>query len=225
VIAWSLGNESGHGANHDACAGWVRHRDPSRPVHYEGAVSEFQSGLSYLHGSLATDIICPMYPEIQRLREAEDWLETLSLNKAPPTSPQVDCRSGRPLEKSLLRPWDRPIILCEYSHAMGNSNGSLADYFALFRSSRRIQGGFIWEWMDHGILRKDSKGRPYFAYGGDFGDTPNDANFVCDGLVSSDRQPHPAMWEHRFLAQPVHATMRDPKTLEIHNRQDFSDTA
>jgi beta-galactosidase len=79
--------------------------------------------------------------------------------------------------------------------------------------------------MDHGILRKDSKGRPYFAYGGDFGDTPNDANFVCDGLVSSDRQPHPAMWEHRFLAQPVHATLRDPQTLEIHNRQDFSDTA
>ena len=225
VIAWSLGNESGHGANHDACAGWVRHRDSSRPVHYEGAVSEFQSGLSYLHGSLATDIICPMYPEIQRLREAEDWLETLSLDNAPPASPQVDCRSGRPLEKSLLRPWDRPIILCEYSHAMGNSNGSLADYFALFRSSRRIQGGFIWEWMDHGILRKDSKGRPYFAYGGDFGDTPNDANFVCDGLVSSDRQPHPAMWEHRFLAQPVHAMLRDPKTLEIHNRQDFSDTA
>ena len=225
VIAWSLGNESGHGANHDACAGWVRHRDPSRPVHYEGAVSEFQSGLSYLHGSLATDIICPMYPEIQRLREAEEWLETLSLNNAPLPSPQADCRSGRPLEKSLLRPWDRPIILCEYSHAMGNSNGSLADYFALFRSSRRIQGGFIWEWMDHGILRKDQNGRPYFAYGGDFGDSPNDANFVCDGLGSSDRHPHPAMWEHRFLAQPVHATLRDSKTLEIQNRQDFTDTS
>ena len=225
VIAWSLGNESGHGANHDAAAGWVRHRDPSRPVHYEGAVSEFQSGLSYLHGSMATDIICPMYPEIQRLREAEGWLENMATTSPPLPSPEVTCRSGRSLEKKPLRPWDRPIILCEYSHAMGNSNGSLADYFALFRSSRRIQGGFIWEWMDHGILRKDENGRPYFAYGGDFGDTPNDANFVCDGLVSSDRRPHPAMWEHRFLAQPVHASLRDPHTLEIHNRQDFTDTA
>ena len=225
VIAWSLGNESGHGANHDAAAGWVRHRDPSRPLHYEGAVSEFQSGLSYLHGTQATDIICPMYPEIQRLREAEAWLDHLSEHRTAHPSPEAPCRSARPLEKSPPSPWERPIILSEYSHSMGNSNGSLSDYFALFRSSRRIQGGFIWEWADHGILRKDSKDRPYFAYGGDFGDTPNDANFVCDGLVSSGRNPHPAMHEHRFLAQPVQASLRDRDTLEIHNRQDFTDTA
>ena len=225
VIAWSLGNESGYGPNHDAAAGWVRHYDPSRPLHYEGAVSEHQAGLSYLHGSAATDIICPMYPEIERLREAEQWLDQLAASDAPTPRPSVTCRSHRPLETPPLQPWERPIILSEYSHSMGNSNGSLADYFALFRSSARIQGGFIWEWADHGILREEADGRPFFAYGGDFGDAPNDANFVCDGMVSSDRRPHPAMYEHRFLAQPVHAEWDETGGIRIFNRQSFTDTS
>lgn len=225
IIAWSLGNESGYGPNHDAAAGWIRHYDPSRPLHYEGAVSEHQSGLSYLHGRAATDIICPMYPEIARLREAEQWLDRLAPLRGPDDCPAVACASGRPLEKRPVQPWQRPIILSEYSHSMGNSNGSLADYFALFRSSRRIQGGFIWEWADHGILRVEADGRPFFAFGGDFGDMPNDANFVCDGLVSSDRRPHPAMHEHRFLAQPVHAEWEGAGKIRITNRQHFTDTS
>lgn len=225
IIAWSLGNESGYGPSHDAAAGWVRHYDPTRPLHYEGAVSEYQSGLSYLHGQAATDIICPMYPPIARLREAEAWLEQLAAERRSVERPQVACRSNRPLEKAPPEPWDRPVILSEYSHSMGNSNGSLADYFALFRASRRIQGGFIWEWADHGILSTEKDGREFFAYGGDFGDTPNDANFVCDGLVSSDRRPHPAMHEHRFLAQPVHAEWDTPARLRILNRQYFTDTS
>jgi len=227
VIAWSLGNESGYGANHAAAAGWVRSYDPTRPLHYEGAISEHQSGLSYLHGSAVTDIICPMYPEIQRLREAEQWLESLSRESAGAGSPIPTplCHSKRPLEPTPVPPWERPIIPCEYSHSMGNSNGSLADYFALFRSSRRIQGGFIWEWCDHGIRCHESDGRPYDAYGGDFGDTPHDANFVCDGLVSSDRTPHPALHEHRFLAQPVAASLEGKTHLRICNRQEFTNSA
>lgn len=225
IIAWSLGNESGYGPNHDAAAGWVRHYDPTRPLHYEGAVSEYQSGLSYLHGQAATDIICPMYPSLARLQEAEMWLEKLATERQAIQRPTVSCRSDRPLENTRLEPWDRPIILSEYSHSMGNSNGSLADYFALFRASRRIQGGFIWEWADHGILRTEKDGREFFAYGGDFGDAPHDANFVCDGLVSSDRRPHPAMHEHRFLAQPVHAEWDTPARLRVVNRQSFTDTS
>ena len=210
IIAWSLGNESGYGPSHDAAAAWVRHYDPSRPLHYEGAIAEFPPGRTPLDGGMATDIICPMYVQISRLREREQQLDKLAKE------------SGG--ESGLLSPFDRPIILCEYSHSMGNSNGSLGDYFDLFRSARRIQGGFIWEWADHGILQRDEKRRPYFAYGGDFGDLPNDANFVCDGLVNADRRPHPALQEHRYLAQPLALKSDGRGGLVMENRQSFTGT-
>jgi len=234
VILWSLGNESGYGPNHDAAAGWIRHADPTRPLHYEGAISRHQTFLSYLHGQAATDIICPMYPGIEDLRHADAFLSGV------PVPPDPDpCLLGAVLEamsdiherdspmpplRWLPHPSARPIILSEYSHAMGNSNGSLHDYFALFRSSKRIQGGFIWEWMDHGIRQTTKDGRVYWAYGGDFGDKPNDANFVCDGLLGPDRIPHPAMWEHRHLAQPAWISPDGTKTgcFLVENRQDFT---
>lgn len=234
VILWSLGNESGYGPNHDAAAGWIRHADPSRPLHYEGAISMGQSHLSFLHGQAATDIICPMYTSISDLKKTDAFLSSLTI---PP--PQLEpglleavCRAvwtpggDRPLPplRELPHPAARPVILCEYSHAMGNSNGSLHDYFALFRSSRHVQGGFIWEWADHGIRRITPDGRTDWAYGGDFGDTPNDANFVCDGLVGPNRDIHPAMFEHRHLAQPVWISPVDARAgrFLIANRQDFT---
>ena len=174
VIEWSLGNESGAGENHAAMAGWIRHFDPSRPVHYEGACrNAFYKGVSNDNSHL-TDIICPMYPRIDKIIE---WAENTKDR--------------------------RPLIMCEYSHAMGNSNGSLKDYFAAFDKYHGLQGGFIWEWIDHGIRQTDKKGREYWAYGGDFGDKPNDHNFCTDGLVWPDRTPHPAMYEFKKLAQPV----------------------
>ncbi len=121
----------------------------------------------------------------------------------------------------------RPLILCEYSHAMGNSNGGLADYFAAFERHDALQGGFVWEWVDHGILRSDGSGRAYWAYGGDFGDTPHDANFCADGLVWPDRTPHPALHELKFLAQPVRVEPSTPPAaaFRIRNRHDFADLA
>ena len=189
VILWSLGNESGYGVNHDAAAGWVRSRDPSRPVHYEGAIRENWTG-----GSFATDIVCPMYPELDAV---EAW-----------ATKETDD--------------DRPMILCEYSHAMGNSNGGLADYFAAFRREHALQGGFIWEWADHGIRQRDDRGRDYWAYGGDFGDTPHDSNFCADGIVWPDRTPHPALHELKFLAQPVDVEARGGGRFRIHNRHHFT---
>ncbi|MEI6073555.1 MAG: glycoside hydrolase family 2 TIM barrel-domain containing protein [Verrucomicrobiae bacterium] len=120
----------------------------------------------------------------------------------------------------------RPLIMCEYSHAMGNSNGGLADYYDLFEKYPGLQGGFIWEWIDHGILRHAPDGMPYWAYGGDFGDTPNDLNFCCDGLVWPDRTPHPGLAEFKHLAQPLKAVSFDPKksAIEIKNRQFFCDS-
>jgi beta-galactosidase len=189
VILWSLGNESGYGPNHDAAAGWVRARDPSRPLHYEGAIRFDWSG-----GQHATDIVCPMYAAVE---DIEEWAR----------------ESDDP----------RPLILCEFSHAMGNSNGGLADYYAAFERHDALQGGFIWEWIDHGIRRTDERGRAYWAYGGDFGDTPNDANFCADGLVWPDRTPHPALHELKFLAQPVRVEQLGAGMFRIRNRQEFAE--
>jgi beta-galactosidase len=238
IIAWSLGNESGYGPSHDAAAGWIRHYDPSRIVHYEGAISLWQASATFTHGSAASDLICPMYTGIKDLTAWLDFAEKHCPAAAP--APYADLLAAmdaaklnyprdtrpRPPLPTPLHPLARPVILCEYSHAMGNSNGSLSDYYHLFKSRAGIQGGFIWEWCDHGLRVKTPDGREHMAYGGDFGDTPNDANFVCDGLVSADRIPHPACHEHHRLAQPLAITLVSAKgsaaKIRIRNEHDFT---
>ena len=235
IIIWSLGNESGHGPNHAAAAGWIRAFDSSRLVHYEGGISG-QSKASWQDGSAVTDLICPMYASIPSLA---DWSDLVTKHWKPAAGPWIDAAAQKSLAaqterhhkgnvhgyapRAPLHPLARPVILCEYSHAMGNSNGSLSDYFHLFRTKAGIQGGFIWEWLDHGLRRKTADGKEFFAYGGDFGDTPNDANFVCDGLVSADRIPHSAMWEFKHLAQPVtvETVKGKPGRIRVRNDHDF----
>jgi beta-galactosidase len=97
------------------------------------------------------------------------------------------------------------------------------DYWAAFERHHGLQGGFIWEWLDHGIKKTDEQGGAFWAYGGDFGDTPNDANFVCDGMVWPDRAPHPAMYEFKHLIQPVRVELDDATRgrIRVVNRQDF----
>ncbi|MHA1871176.1 MAG: glycoside hydrolase family 2 TIM barrel-domain containing protein, partial [Promethearchaeota archaeon] len=90
---------------------------------------------------------------------------------------------------------DKPVMLCEYSHAMGNSCGSFLDYIRVFEKYDTIIGGFIWDWVDQGLRRRDKRGYEYFAYGGDYGDEPNDGDFCINGLVSPDREPHPHLYE------------------------------
>jgi beta-galactosidase len=197
IILWSLGNESGYGANHDALAGWIRHFDPSRPLHYENASWGWNSFNGSVPGAAATDLVCPMYSSIADLERYG--------------------AGENPSDK-------RPLILCEYSHAMGNSNGSLSDYWAAFEKYRGLQGGFIWEWCDHGIKRRTDSGEEYWAYGGDFGDEPNDLNFVCDGLVWPDRTLHPAMNECKKLQQPLAVSWKDEakREIEIRSKADFA---
>lgn len=194
ILFWSLGNESGYGPNHDAAAGWVRGYDPSRLLHYEGAISRWNGG-DWHGGHGVTDVLCPMYPAIA---EIVKWAEAGADN--------------------------RPLIMCEYTHAMGNSNGCLADYWETFECYPRIQGGYIWEWVDHGIRQQTADGRVYWAYGGDFGDTPNDANFCTDGIVWPDRTPHPGLYEFKHLAQPVSVQWVDDgaAVLRITNKQHFA---
>ncbi|XP_059651992.1 uncharacterized protein LOC132299418 isoform X1 [Cornus florida] len=184
IISWSLGNESSYGPNHDALAGWIRGKDPSRLLHYEGGGSRTPS----------TDIICPMYMRIwDMVKIAKDPTET------------------------------RPLILCEYSHAMGNSNGNIFEYWEAIDCTFGLQGGFIWEWVDHGLLKDGADGNKHWAYGGDFGDTPNDLNFCLDGLIWPDRTPHPAVHEVKYVYQPIKVSFKEG-IIKITNTHFFETT-
>ena len=121
-----------------------------------------------------TDMYVPQYP-------SAEWLEEIG-------------RKGS----------DRPVAPSEYSHAMGNSSGNLWDQWKAIYKYPNLQGGFIWDWVDQGILEKDKNGREYYTYGGDYGvNAPSDGNFLCNGLVNPDRGPHPAMAEVKYVHQNV----------------------
>ncbi|MGI3450428.1 beta-galactosidase [Citrobacter arsenatis] len=173
IIIWSLGNESGHGVNHDALYRWIKSADPSRPVQYEGGGAN----------TAATDIICPMYARVDQ-------------DQPFPAVPKWS------IKKWLSMPGEqRPLILCEYAHAMGNSFGGFAKYWQAFRQYPRLQGGFVWDWVDQSLIKYDENGKAWSAYGGDFGDTPNDRQFCMNGLVFADRTPHPALYEAKHEQQ------------------------
>lgn len=211
IIGWSLGNEAGHGPAHDAAAAAARHLDPGRFVHYEGAVSlrlSFPFGRSpestqqapSAQELVATDVVCPMYPPIDHIVDWARWAEQTKQD-------------------------DRPLLLCEYSHAMGNSNGSLTDYVDAFFSEPALAGGFVWDWRDQGLAEADEKGRFYWAYGGHYGDTPNDANFNINGLVGPDGVPHPALREYMWAARPFVLEAVTGHKMRLRNRRVFADSS
>ena len=198
IIIWSLGNESGHGANHDALYRWIKTTDPTRPVQYEGGGAN----------TAATDIVCPMYARVDQ-------------DQPFPAVPKWSIKKwiGMPDET-------RPLILCEYAHAMGNSFGGFAKYWQAFRSHPRLQGGFVWDWVDQALTKKADNGQPFWAYGGDFGDKPNDRQFCLNGLVFPDRTPHPALFEAQ-RAQQFFTFMQvstSPLVVEVHSDYLFRHT-
>ncbi|MDY6889619.1 MAG: glycoside hydrolase family 2 TIM barrel-domain containing protein, partial [Pseudomonadota bacterium] len=194
IIIWSLGNECGHGANHDAMYGWSKSFDPSRPVQYEGGGAN----------TTATDIICPMYARVDT-HVADDAVPKYSI------------------KKWLSLPGEtRPLILCEYAHAMGNSLGSFDDYWQAFREYPRLQGGFIWDWVDQGLSKTDKNGKHYWAYGGDFGDELNDRQFCINGLLFPDRTPHPSLFEAKYSQQHLQFTLPE-QTQNQYTVDVFSD--
>ncbi|MGC4105707.1 MAG: glycoside hydrolase family 2 TIM barrel-domain containing protein [Thermomicrobiales bacterium] len=119
----------------------------------------------------------------------------------------------------------RPYFLCEYAHAMGNGPGSFKEYWEAIRAHDRLIGGCVWEWADHGVRQRTPDGVAWFAYGGDFGDQPNDGNFCIDGLLSPDRVPHPAAIEMKKVYEPLSASLVDHEQgiVEIRNRRAFAD--
>ncbi|WP_163881284.1 glycoside hydrolase family 2 TIM barrel-domain containing protein [Paenibacillus favisporus] len=115
----------------------------------------------------------------------------------------------------------KPHIMCEFAHAMGNGPGGLRAYFATFEKFPRLQGGFVWEWIDHGLRRRTADGRDDYAYGGDYGDVPNNGNFCLDGLVFPDRTPSPGLIEYKKVIEPVRVEWAEAGRIRITNKYDF----
>ncbi|MCX7914721.1 MAG: DUF4981 domain-containing protein [Verrucomicrobiae bacterium] len=203
VIMWSLGNEAGFGRNHRVMFERARQLDPSRPVHYEGdQLAE------------CADVLSRMYPPL-------DHLDKLIAGTEP-----IEETSQYPIGKFSITPAQytaKPFVMCEYAHAMGNGPGGLLEYWDRIYRSDRIIGAFVWEWCDHGVRQRTLDGREWFAYGGDFGDQPNDGNYVCDGLVFPDRKPSPGLIELKKVIEPIHTELLDPGSgrIRITNRYDF----
>ncbi|WP_030682481.1 glycoside hydrolase family 2 TIM barrel-domain containing protein [Streptomyces cellulosae] len=189
VVFWSLGNEAGTGRGLTAMAEWIRGRDSSRLVHYEG------------------DWNCRDTDVYSRMYAFHDEVEKI----------------GRRLDGGTGKRRELPFIQCEYAHAMGNGPGGLADYQQLFEKYDRLQGGFVWEWIDHGVKHPELG----YAYGGDFGEELHDGNFVCDGLLFPDRRPSPGLVEYKKVVEPVRfegdSTNSTVGTVRVTNRHDFAD--
>ncbi len=197
VVMWSLGNESGWGQNLHNETEWFRKTDPSRPVHYEGCFNyKTHGGLTNDEKSFVRDMdfLSLMYPKFDRL-------------KAKLGSPE----------------YPASVVLCEYSHAMGNSCGDLRAYDDIFQSDPRYMGGFIWEWCDHALRLTDEKGQKYLGYGGDFGDKINMYNFCMDGTVNPDRHPHSSLSEAKAVFSPVRIEKDERGEVILWNRYAFSD--
>ncbi|MEM9881521.1 MAG: glycoside hydrolase family 2 TIM barrel-domain containing protein [Planctomycetota bacterium] len=201
VIMWSLGNECGWGSNLAAMGRWCKAEDPTRPVHYAGD----------WRGEVA-DVISQTYPPPDRVAAAGRG-EVLP---APYWRP-----GGEPIDDYA----DKAFFACEYAHAMGNGPGGLAEYDAMFDRYDRLCGGCVWEWIDHGIRTELDDGRIRVSYGGDFGETPHDGNFVCDGLLFADRTPSPGLHEVKAVFAPVTVTQVTDHTYRIKNHYAFRSIA
>ena len=197
IIFWSLGNESGSGFNHAAMAQWIQYYDDTRPVHYEGA----QTNGRDVNGGALLD---PPYVDmVSRMYEKIDYMKAMA---------------NRTDE-------NRPVIWCEYAHSMGNSTGNLFKFWDAIRENKRMIGGYIWDWVDQGLIQKTAKGETYYAFGGDMGDTAiNDLNFCLNGIVDPNRVPKPALFECKKVFQPVliEAENLNEKLIKITNRHDFT---
>lgn len=146
------------------------------------------------HDAPELDVVSCMYPEVERL-----------------------------VDEGLSKSDNRPFFMCEYAHAMGNGPGNLKEYWDAVYAHPRLIGGCVWEWADHGILAETEGGETFYAYGGDFGDEPNDGNFCIDGLTWPDRRPHTGLIELKKVIQPVTVEYAPPGRVRVTNRNHFTD--
>ena len=200
IIIWSLGNEAGYGPNFEACYDWVKAEDASRPVQYERAEKLGK-----------TDIFCPMY---YGYRQCEEYCTN---------------ESGENWRTHEVEPFDKPLIQCEYAHAMGNSEGGFREYWELVRKYPKFQGGFIWDFVDQSCRWTNAKGRQIWAYGGDWNEyDATSGNFCDNGLIAPDRTWNPHAYEVQYYYQNIWTSFVEGSTtsdfeLNIHNENFFRD--
>lgn len=193
IVLWSLGNESGYGRNHAAMARLTRALDGTRPIHYEGD-----------HPVVTADIHSRMYSSVEVIEQFGRG-----------ESPQDKWHGITPERVRRF-----PFMLCEYVHAMGNGPGHMQEYFELFETYPRLQGGFVWDWKDQGLRKVQADGKVIHAYGGDYGDEPNDGPFLINGLCFPDGSPSPGLTEYAAVIQPVALELVEGR-LRLRNRYDF----
>lgn len=198
IIMWSMGNEAQFGKNFEVLSQWTKNRDASRLIHYEQTVfpKHMCYGLDQPPVSPCVDVVSRMYTPI----------ECVQLHGGLADDP-------------------RPYFLCEYAHAMGLGPGELKDYWDVIYQYPRLIGGCVWEWCDHGVLRKFPDGKQGYLYGGDSGEFPHDGNFCCDGLVFPDRTPSTGLLAYKKVIEPLVVRCLDAHKglFELENRYDFSD--
>ena len=204
IIFWSLGNESGYGASHDVLSAFIRRSiNDGRLLHYEPA-----SWTCITTGPRRRNS-APRRTRRKHFFDVEDVLATAPEEDTPATD--VLCPMYSRIEecRAMVSKTEMPLVLCEYAHAMGNSTGNLDVYWTAFRREPQLQGGFIWDLVDQGLLKK---GKPTFwAYGGDFGEAPTDETFCLNGLVLPDRTPKPGYYEAKAAQRPF----SDARLVEV----------
>lgn len=199
LIMWSLGNEAGYGSAFVEMRKETHTHDPEKRL------------IQYADMNSVADFDSQTYPTVFWLR---DHLQGKATRKGERGESTNEVQHGK-------YPSGRPFIMNEYAHIMGNGLGNLQDYWDMIYSNEQLAGGFIWEWVDQTIYKKLNDGRKVFAYGGDFGDYPNDANFCVKGVVNAERVPYPHFEELKKVYQPVkfEKMYSDSLIFEIHNYQ------
>lgn len=205
IIFWSLGNESGFGANHAAMAGWLHTFDPTRLVHYEGAQTPYQpaKGLSEQDFDETdpdcVDVLSRFYPRVKA-----EYLNP-SVPEGSDKERAENARWEHLLDIAMRKNDNRPVLTSEYAHCMGNALGNFKEYWEEIYSHPRMAGGFIWDWVDQGIY---APGTNHVLYGGDFGDKPNLKAFCLNGVVFSDRSVSAKYQEVKHVYAPVWITQK-----------------
>jgi len=204
VVFWSLGNEAGHGDNFTHMKLAALELDATRPFHYEGD-----------HFLNVSEVISTMYPPPHRVEAISKAQKTLRFTDA-------ESRLGTRVPPGAYR--NAPILICEYTHAMGNSVSMLAEHMRIFETVPHAAGGYIWDFADQGLQKETEDGTSFLAYGGDFGDEPNDGNFCMNGIFDANREPHPAAYEVKKVYQPVAVYAGDLSIgkIIVHNKQWFT---
>jgi beta-galactosidase len=199
IIFWSLGNEAFYGHNHAIMYKWIKETDPTRLVHYEGD-----------RAAATADLYSSMYWSVDTLK---------AHIKEKTDKPLIQCEYGH-ASKWIFRPFTSLGHVVIVIFPVGNGPGGLKEYIEAYRSEKLLQGGFIWEWCNHGLLKRDGD-TSYYAYGGDYEDKPNDADFILDGMVFSDHTPTPGLVEYKKVIEPVTVQLKGNQ-LELRNHFDFS---